>query len=98
MVFSEEDKAIIKHYFDDKGKTAYSIWKDNPERNWDKRSVAKLIERYVKTGTMDRKPGSGRPRRATAEVIEEVEELICSQEEPGTHVPPRTIAPELDIS
>lgn len=98
MVFSEEDKAIIKHYFDDKGKTAYSIWKDNPEKNWDKRSVAKLIERYVKRGTMDRKPGSGRPRRATAEVIEEVEELICSQEEPGTHVPPRTIAAELDIS
>ena len=29
MVFSEEDKAIIKHYYKDKGWTPYSIWKNS---------------------------------------------------------------------
>ena len=55
----DKDKVIIKHCFDYKRKVVYSIWKDGPERNWDKHLVAKLIERYVKTGPMDRKLGSG---------------------------------------
>ena len=35
MVFSDEDKAVIKHYHQG-GCTAYKIWKENPEKNWDK--------------------------------------------------------------
>ena len=38
MVFSEADKVIIKHYYE-KEYTAYKIWKDNPEKHWDKTSV-----------------------------------------------------------
>ena len=100
MVFSSEDKALIKHYHEDKGLNAYRIWKDNPEKGWDKRSVAKLVRRYEERGHMDRKPGSGRPAHASSvENIEEAVEMISSQEEqPGTHVPPRAIARELDIS
>ena len=50
MVFSEADKAIIKYYHE-KGYTTYKIWKDNPEKHWDKTS-----------GSMERQNGSGRVR------------------------------------
>ena len=38
MVFSDADKTIVKHYHE-KGYTVYKIWKDNPEKHWDKTSV-----------------------------------------------------------
>ena len=102
MVFSEEDKAIIKHYYKEKGWTPYSIWKDsqdNPYRKWDKSSVVRLCNRIDEFGTTDRRPGSGRPRSATCDENQEVvEELVCSQEEPGTHTHPQTIADDLNIS
>ena len=49
---------------------------------------------------MNRRKGSGRPRSARTEENERlVEEMICSQEdEPGTHVTPRNIAIQLEIS
>lgn len=98
MVFSDADKAIIQHYYE-KGYTAYKIWKENPEKNWDKSSLHRLIKRFAKTGTMARQNGSGRPRTATCpENEEKVEEMICSQEEPGTHLSPNEIAKELNIS
>lgn len=99
MVFSEEDKAIIKHFYL-KGYTAYRIWKENPEKGWHKMSVQRLVSRFVKHGTMERQKGSGRPVSVTTKENEEaVEELICSQEdEPGTHQSPRNIAEHLEIS
>ena len=98
MVFSSE--AIIKHYCKDKGWNAYQIWQRNPEKKWDKRSVARLVGRFKVRGTMDRKPGSGRPPQASSdENVEEALEMISSQDsQPGTHVPPRAIARELDVS
>ena len=66
MVFSDEDKAIIKHYHQ-KGYSAYRIWLENPEKNWKKRSVARIIKRFVETGTMERQKGSGRPVTATTQ-------------------------------
>ena len=99
MVFSDDDKAIITHYYQ-KGYTPYKIWKDNPEKGWDKTSVKRLVKRYVKYGTMKRQKGSGRQVTATTQENQEaVEELICSQEEqPGTHLSPRNIAQELNVS
>ena len=89
MVFSDADKAIIQHYHE-KGFTPYRIWKDNPEKGWDKTSVKRLIKRFVKYDTMERQKGSGCPRRATTRENEEaLEDLICSQEDqPGTHMHP----------
>ena len=99
MVFSAEDKAIIKYFYVEKGFTAYRIWKENPNKSWDKTSVKRLLKRFDKYETMDRKTGSGRPKTATTEEnADEVEEMICSQEEPGTHVHPRDIAAEIGIS
>ena len=87
MLFSDADKAIIRHYHE-KQYTTYKIWKENPEKKWTKKSVSCLIKRYIKYGTMERQKGSGCPITATTKENEElVEELICSQEEaPGTHV------------
>ena len=102
MVFSPEDKVIIKHYYKDKLLTPYQIWKDslkNPELNWDKTSVKRLCNRLDTYGTTDRRPGSGRLRTATTdENQEDVDELICSQEEPGSHTRPQTIADDLGVS
>ena len=66
MVLSDEDKAVIKHYCE-KGHCVYRIWKDNPQKNWKKKSVSCLIRRQEQfLGTMDRQKGSGRPVRARA--------------------------------
>ena len=99
MVFSTEDKAIIKHYVE-KGFSSYKIWKENPEKKWVLSSVKRLVKRFRKNGTMERQKRSGRPKSArTPENEAAVEEMICSQEEdPGTHVTPRNIAKELKIS
>ena len=61
MVFSESDKAIIKHYHG-KGYAAYKIWKNNLEKQWDKTSVKQFIKRFEAFGTMERQKGSGLPR------------------------------------
>ena len=99
MVFSGADKAIIKHYYE-KGYTAYKIWKDNPEKHWDKTSVKRLIKRFEAFGTMERQKGSGCTQTATTpENKKAVEEMICSPEDhPGTQVPPKDIAEGLKIS
>ena len=57
LVFSDEDKAVIEHYVQN-GYTAYKIWKENPEKNWDRMSVQRLVKRYKQYGTMKRQKGS----------------------------------------
>ena len=97
--FTDEDKAVIRNDYDEKGWNAYNIWKEHPSKGWVESSVRRLIRKYEETGSMDRRPGSGRPRTATTqENAEIVDEEISSQETPGTHTHPRTIAEELDIS
>ena len=102
MVLSKEDKIIIKHYYKDKGLTPYKIWQDSKEytdKKWDKSSVKRLCNRIDQFGSIERRPGSGRPRSSTADANQEiVDKLICLQEEPGTHTHLQTIADDLDIS
>ena len=57
MVFSDEDKAIIKNDYDEKGWNAYNIWKNHPAKGWVESPVRRLIRRYEETGPMDRQPG-----------------------------------------
>ena len=99
MVFSFEDKIIIKNDYLEKDWNAYEIWREHPSKGWNRFSVRRLIKRFEETGTMERKQGSGRPITVTTdENTEVVEELICSQEEePGSHKPPRSIAKDLEI-
>ena len=93
MVFCDDDKAVIKNDYVEKGWSAYRICKEHPTKKWYKGSVQRLINQFKENGTMKRRPGSGRPRSAfTSENEEIVEQLICSQEEsPGTHMSPREI-------
>jgi len=48
-----------------KGLTAKRLTDESPEKSWTKRGVNKLLKKLRDTGTVDRRPGSGRPRSAT---------------------------------
>ena len=93
MVFTDEDKAVIKNDYLEKEWKARRICKEHPTKKWNFASVHRLLKRFEEHGTMDRRPGSGRPRTVTTPVNEAlVEQLICSQEDqPGTHLSPREI-------
>eukprot|EP00111_Clytia_hemisphaerica_P021584 TCONS_00063476-protein len=93
MVFSDDEKAVIKNDYLEKQWSAYRICKEHPTKKWHKTSVQNLINRFKVFGSMDRRPGSGRPRTVTTPDNEAlVNELICSQEEKqGTHLSPREI-------
>ena len=100
MVFSLEDKAVIKNDFVEKGWSAYKICKEHPNKNWNTVSVFRLLKRFKEDDSMDRRPGSGRRRTVTTEENEElIESLICSQEEsPGSHMSSREIEKHTSIS
>ena len=80
MVFSDEDKNLIKSLYL-KGYTAKRLRDEFPEKSWTKRSVNnRLLKKLRDTGTVDRRPGSGRPRSArTEENVETVNDLVPSQ-------------------
>ena len=63
-------------------------------------SVHRLLKRFEKDGSMDRRPGFGRPFTVTTEENEELAgDLICLQEEnPGTHLTPQEIEKFTSIS
>jgi len=81
MVFSNEDKILIRSLYL-KGYTAKSLIDEFPEKSWTKCGVNKLLKKLWDTSTVDRWPGSGRPRSArTEENVETVNDVILSQED-----------------
>jgi len=58
-----------------------------PEKSWTKRGVNKQLKKLPNTGTVDRRPGSGRQCSARTEKnVETVNDLVLSQEDkPQTH-------------
>ena len=100
MVFSSEDKAIIRKDFVEKGLSSYRICQEHPCINWNRVSVHRLFKRFEKYGSMDLRPGSGRRVTVTMEENEKlVGDLICSQEEnPFTHLSPQEIGKVTGIS
>ena len=78
-----------------------AITKKYPDKQWNLQSVKSICRHIDQRGSAtQRKPGSGRPRSArTAETIESVADLLCSQEDqPGTSKSTRGIASDLNIS
>lgn len=71
-----------------------------PNRKWSLATVNRLLQQIDATGTIDRKPGSGRPRNmSTDQNIKLVDELVLSQEDnPGTHKSVRQIARQTGIA
>ena len=52
MVFSKEDKIIIQNDYEEKGWSAYKIWKDHSSKNWTYTSLKILLERFKDSSTM----------------------------------------------
>jgi len=50
-----------------KGYTAKRLTDEFSEKGWTKRGVNKLFKKLRNTGTVNRRPGSGRPRSAHTE-------------------------------
>ena len=59
MVFSSEDKAIIKNDYEEKGWTAYRIRKQHESKKWVLCSVQGLLKRFKEGESMKRRTGSG---------------------------------------
>ena len=80
MVFSDEDKNLIKSLYL-KGYSAKRFSDEFPEKSWTKHSVNnRLLKKLWDTATVDRRPGSGRPRSDhTEENVETVNDLVLSQ-------------------
>ena len=72
MVFSSEDKAIIKNDFVGKGWSSYRICQEHLSKNWNRVFVHRLLKRFEKDGPMDRRPASGRPVKVTTEENEKL--------------------------
>jgi len=82
MVFSDEDGILIKKCLHLKGYTAKRLTHKFSEKSWSKRGVNKLLKKLWDTGTVDRRPVSGRPRSArTEENVETDNDLVLSQED-----------------
>jgi len=86
MVFSDKNKILIKSLYL-KGYTAKMLTDEFPEKSWTKHGVNTLLKKLQDTGTVDRRPGSGRLHSAcTDENGETVYNLVLSQEDkPQTH-------------
>ena len=83
VVFSREDKAIIKNDYEEKGWTTYRIeYVKSTSQEIGYWVLFNVLRRFKEDGSMKRKTGSGRPINVTTdENAELIEELISSQEE-----------------
>lgn len=76
MVFSKEDKILIKTLRESKGDGAKRFIKEFPDKNWNRRGLDYLLKKLRETGTVERTIGSGRRRSSrTTQNIDAVEDL-----------------------
>ena len=94
-MLSYEDKILIKNLWQCKGFTARRLMKEFPNKNWKRRTLENYL-RKVRTSSIERTPGSGRPRSSrSADNVAAVNELVQSQEgKPQTHLSTRQISRE----
>ena len=100
-MFTEEDRIIIKYLRTKWGHGREWILNKHPEKKeWTLGGIGTLLKKIDETNSIQRKPGSGRPREIrTQDNIELVEELILSQEDaPQSHATPNSIARQTGIS
>jgi len=97
---TEEDRSLIFNLRVHKGWGSCRMMKEFPLKMWNHRTGDNIIKRIDSEGTTARKPGSGRLKSArTAQNVEAVSDLICSQEEtPHSHLSPREIERHASIS
>ena len=99
MKIWEEDAILIKNLYLSKGYCARRLLSEFPDKGWKLGSIDTLWKKIRVTGTIDRQPGSGRPRSARVnENIENVEDLMFSLEDnPKTHWSIHEISRETSI-
>jgi AraC-like DNA-binding protein len=99
MVFSTDDKILIKNLYLIKGYGPQKLIREFPEKKWNRHSVVSLLRRIRKTGSVERRKGSGRPKSArTTDNVSNVEDLVQSQDDkPQTHLSVRQISAETGI-
>ena len=86
MVLTDKQKAVIENDFNEKGWNAYKIWKEHPIFECSHVTVHNFIKKFKETGSTERRKKSDRPVTVTTEENASIfEELVCSQEEPGTY-------------
>jgi len=99
MVFSEEDRVLIKVLRQDKGYNVWTFLSEFSHKNWSRPALYRLISQIDATGSAVQKQGRGRKRTGRSnDNIADVEELVLSQENaPCTHKTVRQIARETGI-
>ena len=100
MMFSQDDRVLIKVLRQEKGYNVRRLLSEFPHRNWSERALYRLIAQIDECGSAARKEGSGSIKTARSNAnIANVEELVLSQEDaPCTHKTVRQIARETNIS
>src|SRR5215471_14932849 len=100
MVFSEEDKALIKNLHLIKGYGSRRLLAVFPSKHWSKGGLDYLLGKLHNTGSTDRKTGSGRPRSARSnDNVKSVEELVLSQDDkPKSHFSTRQISRQIGVT
>ena len=99
MVFTSDDRILIRALRIEKGYGARRLLKELPKKPWSLSAVANLLVKIDATGCVSRKIGSGRPlSTCTNDNSAIVADLVLSQEKnPGTHRMIREIEKETSI-
>jgi len=97
MKIADEDAVLIKNFYLSKGWGVRKLLNEFPDKGLKLGSIDYLLTKICKTRTVNRQPGSGRPRSArTNKNIETVDDLVLSQEDkPKTHRSTRKISVKL---
>jgi len=96
--FAEQAKKSLRI---DKGFSARRMIAEFPNRKWSLATANRLLQQIDATGTIDRKPGSGRPRNVSTDqnINKLIDELVLGQENnPETHKSVRQIARQTSIA
>ena len=59
MVFSSEDKAIIKNDYEEKFWKVYRIFKERESKKWVVSSIQRVLKRFKEDGSTKKRTGSG---------------------------------------
>jgi transposase len=100
MVFSQDDRVLIRVLRQNKGYNVRTLLSEFPHKKWSCTALYRLIAQIDATGSAERKEGSGRSRTRRIDAnIADVEEFVLSQEDaPCTHKSVRQIARETGIA
>jgi len=94
-MLTKEDKTLIKNVWESKKYGVKRLIKEFPKKKWSRRDVEDFQKQLRTTGSIERAPGSGRPRTTrTADNVEAVGDL---ENQPQTHRSTQQISRELRI-